>query len=202
MFLFSLILACRDKSTDTATVEDSTPPIDNIDTATTEEDSNTSEETDSNGGTGDTTDSGQENTGDGSNPILGTWTVTGPDFTTNTCGGGESFPNERTMTLSNNAGVLTMTIEEPNERTYAFTCTLNASEFACDDIVIENTIPQLPCTLYYTHQLEGQFVDNHTLIGDYALRTTSSGGSGCSESSLHFPTPCEQLGMMTAVFAQ
>jgi hypothetical protein len=42
------------------------------------------------------------------------------------------------------------------------------------------------------------FTDNNTLEGDYTINTTSSGGSGCSESNLGFTTPCEQSGTMTA----
>jgi hypothetical protein len=93
---------------------------------------------------------------------------------------------------------VSLLIEEPGEYTYNFNCALTGSEFECENIVIENNIPVLPCTLTYTHQLQGMFTDNNTLEGDYTINTTSSGGSGCSESNLGFTTPCEQSGTMTA----
>ena len=68
--------------------------------------------------------------------------------------------------------------------------------------MIENSIPVLPCTLTYTHKLQGAFSDSNTLEGDYTIITTSSGGSGCSETNLGFTTPCEQMGTMTGSFGQ
>lgn len=200
MILLSLILACGDKNTDTADLIDTDTTPEEDDTSTNESDTN--DDTDDTSDTNDTQDTdntgdGEEN-GDGSTPVSGAWTVQGPEFTTNTCGGGESFPDTRDMTLSIDGNTVSLLIEEPGEYTYNFNCTLTDSEFECEDIVIENSIPVLPCTLTYTHQLQGMFTDNKTLEGDYTINTTSSGGSGCSESNLGFTTPCEQSGTMTA----
>ena len=193
MILLSLILACGDKSTDTADLTDTDTTSEETD-STTESDTNT-EGTSNNG---DTDNPGTNTNGDGSSPVTGLWAVQGPEFTTNTCGGGESFPNAREMTLSMDGNTVSLLIEETGERTYHFNCTLTGSEFTCEDIIIENVGPMSNFTLYYTHQLQGIFVDNHTLEGDYAIHTTCTGGSDCSESNLGFTTPCEQSGTMTA----
>ncbi len=195
-----LILACGDKTTDTATETTETTDDTSTETTDTATETDTSTTDTDAGETGDTNQD-TDNTGD-STPSVGSWTVEGPEFTTNTCGGGESFPNPRTMSLGLSGTTLTMLIEEPNERSYAFTCTLTDTEFACDNITIENDIPMLPCTLTYTHTLQGVFTDGQTLAGDYTIYTASSGGSGCSEINLGFTTPCEQSGTMSATFNQ
>jgi len=206
MFLFSLLLACGDKSTDTAATTEIEPSSeDTIDTAldtdtentnTDTEDTNT-EDTNTDTDT-DTDDTSTENNNDGSSPTVGAWIVNGPAFTTNTCGGGESFPETRSMTLTLENEALRLLIEAPGEYTYDFHCTLTDSEFICQDIVIENVGPLNNFTLYYTHQLQGTFLDNQSLEGDYEIHTTCTGGSNCTESNLGFTTPCEQAGTMTA----
>ncbi len=200
----TLLFACGEKTEDTANTlssEDTTDSevTEGNDGEETGEDTDTTDGTDTDT-TGDT-DNG-DNGGDNIEPNGGAWTVFGPEFTTNTCGGGEEFPESRSMTLGLNGNILTMFIEETGEYDYTFTCTLSDSEFVCEDIVIENNIPVLPCTLTYTHKLQGIFMDSNTLEGEYTIITTSSGGSGCSESSLGFTTPCEQVGTMTGTFGQ
>ena len=74
------------------------------------------------------------------------------------------------------------------------------SDFTCNEIIIENAIPVLPCTLTYTHIVQGRFTDNTSLEAGYSIVTSSDGGSGCSESNLGFTTPCEQVGTMTGSF--
>ena len=189
-----LFLACGDKTTDTAiTITDTNDTVEDVDT-----DANNSEntDTDTDTDTDTNTDPDNDDSENSTSPTVGSWTVSGPEFTTNTCGGGDSFPNSRSMTLGLNDTTLTLFIEEAGERSYAFTCTLTGSTFSCDDIEIENAIPMLPCTLYYTHTLEGVFTDVDTINGEYSILTTSSGGSGCSESNLGFTTPCEQAGLL------
>jgi hypothetical protein len=191
--IFSFIfLSCSDKTTDTAiTITDTNDTVEYVDTDNSEDtNNNENADTDNN----PNSDDSENNT----SPTVGSWTVNGPEFTTNTCGGGESFPNPRTMTLGLNESTLTLLIEEANERSYTFTCTLTGSTFTCGNIEIENSIPMLPCTLYYTHTLQGVFTDVDSLEGDYTIFTTSSGGSGCSESNLGFTTPCEQAGGLSA----
>ena len=192
---FSLFWACGEKTEDKANAESNTLT----------EESDTSTDT----GVSETTDSNSDDTSDASNsdsngneviPNVGTWTVYGPEFTTNTCGGGEEFPESRTMTLEINGNSVTMIIEEPGEHTYEFTCNLIGSDFTCNEIIIENAIPVLPCTLTYTHMVQGSFIGNNTLEAGYSIVTSSDGGSGCSESNLGFTTPCEQSGTMTATF--
>jgi len=189
-----IFIACGDKSNDTA--------ITITDTNDTVEDTTTDTNTDTDSNNNDTSnDTGNNTTNDDSenstSPTVGSWTVSGPEFTINTCGGGESFPNPRSMTLGLNGSNLTLFIEEADERSYAFTCILTGLTFSFDDIEIENTIPMLPCTLYYTHTLQGVFTDVDTINGEYSILTTSSGGSGCSESNLGFATPCEQSGILS-----
>lgn len=196
-----LIWACGEKSNDTGNA-DTNSTSENSDTATTSTEDSDSTDTDSEEGN-DTNNGSDTNNGNTTvTPNGGSWTVFGPEFTTNTCGGGETFPESRSMTLGVNDSTVTMLIEAAGEHTYAFTCQLTDAEFKCEDIVIENSIPVLPCTLYYTHQLQGVFTDANTLEGDYTLLTTSSGGSGCSETNLGFSPPCEQAGTMTASFGQ
>ena len=192
--IFSLLfLACGDKTNDTAiTITDTNDTVEDVDT-----DTNTSEDTNNNENTDTDTNSDNDDSEDNTSPTVGSWMVNGPEFTTNTCGGGETFPNPRTMTLGLNDSTLTLLIEEADENSYTFTCTLTGSTFSCDDIEIENSIPMLPCTLYYTHTLEGIFTDVDTINGEYGILTTSSGGSGCSESNLGFATPCEQSGILS-----
>ena len=185
-----IFIACGDKSNDTAiTITDTNDTVEDTTTDTDSNNNDTSNDTGNN-----TTNDDSENS---TSPTVGSWTVSGPEFTTNTCGGGETFPNPRTMTLGLNGSNLTLFIEEADERSYAFTCILTGLTFSFDDIEIENTIPMLPCTLYYTHTLQGVFTDVDTINGEYSILTTSSGGSGCSESNLGFATPCEQSGILS-----
>ena len=191
-----LFIACGDKTQDSSvTSEDSNNTVEDIDTNTDTDAENNDTNTDTSSDTAnDTTNDDSENS---TSPTVGSWTVSGPEFTTNTCGGGETFPNPRTMTLGLNDSTLTLFIEEAGERSYAFNCILTGSTFSCDDIEIENPIPMLPCTLYYTHTLQGVFPDDNAIEGEYSILTTSSGGSGCSESNLGFATPCEQSGLLS-----
>ena len=193
---FALFLACGDKTEDTANTETNTESEES-DTSST--DTGSSETTDTN--SGDTSDTSESDSNSNEvTPNVGAWTVYGPEFTTNTCGGGEEFPNPRMMTLSVNNNTVTMVIEEVGEHTYEFNCNLIESDFTCNEIIIENAIPILPCTLTYTHMVQGRFTDTNSLEADYSIVTSSNGGSGCSESNLGFITPCEQSGMMTATF--
>ena len=190
---FALFLACADKTDDTANTETNTQSEES-DTAST--DTGGSETTDTN--SGDTSDTSESDSNSNEvTPNAGAWTVYGPEFTTNTCGGGEEFPEPRTMTLSVNNTTVTMVIEEVGEYTYEFSCNLMGSDFTCNEIIIENAIPVLPCTLTYTHTVQGRFTDNNSLEAGYSLVTSSDGGNGCSESNLGFTTPCEQVGTMT-----
>jgi len=191
-----LFIACGDKTQDSSvTSEDSNNTVEDIDTNTDTDAENNDTNTDTSSDTAnDTTNDDSENS---TSPTVGSWTVSGPEFTINTCGGGESFPNSRSMTLGLTDSTLTLFIEEAGERSYAFNCILTGSTFSCDDIEIENPIPMLPCTLYYTHTLQGVFPDDNAIEGEYSILTTSSGGSGCSESNLGFATPCEQSGLLS-----
>lgn len=195
---FALFLACGDKTEDTANTETNTLSEES-DTSST--DTGSSETTDTN--SGDTSDTSESDSNSNEvTPNVGAWTVYGPDFTTNTCGGGEEFPEPRTMTLGVSNSTVTMVIEEIGEHTYEFNCNLMGSDFTCNEIIIENAIPVLPCTLTYTHMVQGRFTDNNSLEADYSIVTSSDGGSGCSESNLGFATPCEQMGTMTGSFGQ
>jgi len=199
MIFLGLFLACGDKSNDTAELDSLSDNNDTIDTEDTVNSGDTaSEDTEDSGTTTDTEDSGTDN--EAIRPTEGSWTVFGPEFTVNTCGGGESFPETRPMILAMDATNFTMLIEAPGEYTYNFSCELSASTFSCADIVIENSGPFSNFTLYYQHQVNGSFSDNNSLSAEYQITTTCTGGADCSESNLGFTTPCEQSGIMTAVF--
>ena len=187
----TLLLACGDKTEDTANTEPNTQSE--------ESDTGSSETTDTNSDDTSNPSESDSNSNDMA-PNVGAWTVYGPEFTTNTCGGGEEFPEPRTMILSVNNNTVTMVIEEVGEHTYEFNCNLMGADFTCNEIIIENAIPVLPCTLTYTHMMQGTFIDTNSLEADYSIVTSSDGGSGCSESNLGFTTPCEQVGTMTATF--
>ena len=195
---FTLFLACGDKTADTANTETNTQSEES-DTSST--DTGSSETTDTN--SDDTNDTSESDSNSNEvTPNVGIWTVYGPEFTTNTCGGGEEFPDPRSMALSVNNTTVTMVIEEVGEHTYEFNCNLMGTDFTCNEIIIENAIPVLPCTLTYTHMVQGRFTENNSLEADYSIVTSSDGGSGCSESNLGFTTPCEQVRTMTGSFEQ
>ena len=128
--------------------------------------------------------------------------MTGSEFTTDTCGGGVSYPDPRMMTLSSDSSSLTLSIDDPYEGVMNFSCTRSEAFFSCNQLVYENEIPFLPCTLYYTHQLEGTCTDSDTIEGIYIIVTTTNGASGCTEENLTFSPPCEHSGSITATFEE
>ena len=211
IFALTLLIACGDKTedtsngvapegtTDTESNGNSTGGNSGNDGSDTNDDNDTDE-----GNGGDNGNGGSDNgSGEEIAPNAGAWTVSGPEFTTNTCGGGEEFPESRAMTLGVNGSTVTMLIEEAGEHTYNFNCELTGAEFTCEDIVIANPGPLSYWTLFYTHEFEGVFTDNDTFEGTYRIETTCDGSpNDCSETNLGFTTPCEQVGTMTGSFGQ
>ena len=196
MILLNILLACSDKveedtateipeSTDTA-FEEST---EDSETNGSDENSNSDEENDTNG------------SGDSTEPNSGNWEVDGPEFTTNTCGGGESYPDPRPMHLSISGEALTLVIGASDDDPITHNCTLVDLTYRCDDVVIENILPT-GGTLYYRHQLSGMFSESTFMTGDYTIVTTCEGSFGCGEEDLGFTVPCEQSGMLEAQFVE
>ena len=213
MIFTFLFLACGEKETidtsaeDTAVIENEPSNPDSGDPGT---DTDTGTED-----TGSAPDTGEEpqdsgeieepDTGESNEeiePSNGSWLVTGPEFITDTCGGGGSYPDPRTMTLSSDSSSLTISIDDPDEGAMNFFCTRTEATFSCEPLVYENEIPFLPCTLYYTHQLDGAFTDSNIIEGTYTIFTTTDGASGCTEEDLAFSPPCEQSGPVMAIFEE
>ena len=196
MIFIHILFACSDKVEDTA-IE----PSESTDTAIEDSTENTDSNTDNSDENIDNDGNNTNDSDDAMVPKSGTWEVNGPDFTTNTCGGGASYPDPRPMQLSLNGDVLTLVIGSSADDSITHNCTLVDWTYRCDDVVIENILPT-GGTLYYRHQLSGMFSESTMLLGDYTIVTTCEGSFGCGEEDLGFSVPCEQSGMLEAQFVE
>ena len=195
MILMNILLACSDKAEDTV-IESP----EGTDTAS-EESTEDSETNDSDENSNSDEENGTNGSGDSTVPNSGKWEVDGPEFTTNTCGGGESYPDPRPMQLSISGEALTLVIGASDDDPITHNCTLVDLTYRCDDVVIENILPT-GGTLYYRHQLSGMFSESTLMTGDYIIVTTCEGSFGCGEEDLGFTVPCEQSGMLEAQFVE
>ena len=196
MILLNILLACSDKTKEDTATE--TP--ESTDTAF-EESTEDSETNGSDENSNSDEENGTNGSGDSTEPNSGNWEVDGPEFTTNTCGGGESYPDPRPMLLSISGEALTLVIGASDDDPITHNCTLVDLTYRCDDVVIENILPT-GGTLYYRHQLSGMFSESTLMTGDYTIVTTCEGSFGCGEEDLGFTVPCEQSGMLEAQFVE